>query len=293
MDEFRHGDYPVPASPREWKEITLPFSCQAALTGLRLDPNTSADYPLEIDSIVLRDLEPNDIAKFPADSALLTRTITASRAAGRMREAVLLMAKASVDDPKDTNLSLSVASCQAWFGQDKELAVTLLRIIANAKATNDVLACERAAKACSVLESKDQMVLDDALALGRTAVKLGAGGEWNLLALGMAEYRNGKFDDALEHLPLVDETNPDNGTINSISRFYRAMSLFRLGKQAEARPLAIEAASRMKTLPADEQNPMTDGITENNLVIWLAYKEAKALIHFDAVPPQKTKDVNK
>jgi hypothetical protein len=49
----------------------------------------------------------------------------------------------------------------------------------------------------------------------------------------------------------------------------------------------------MKTLPADEQNPMTDGITENDLVIWLAYKEGKALIHFDAVPPQKAKDINK
>ena len=35
-----------------------------------------------------------------------------------------------------------------------------------------------------------------------------------------------------------------------------AMSLFRQGKEDEARQLAIEAASKMKPVPKDEKNPL-------------------------------------
>src|SRR5439155_4399370 len=58
FDGSRHRDYPVQASSGEWREITLPFSCKEALKQLRLDPNTASEHPLEIDSIVLRHIEP-------------------------------------------------------------------------------------------------------------------------------------------------------------------------------------------------------------------------------------------
>jgi len=53
------------------------------------------------------------------------------------------------------------------------------------------------------------------------------------------------------------------------ARFYHAMSLFRQGKEDEAR----------KSL--------------EDLILWLACKEAKALIQFDAAPPPKVKDGKK
>ena len=62
------------------------------------------------------------------------------------------------------------------------------------------------------------------------------------------------------------------------------MSLFRQGKPDEARKVAIAAAAKMKPLPADEQNPLAGGANADDLILWLAYKEAKALIHFDAPP---------
>ena len=62
------------------------------------------------------------------------------------------------------------------------------------------------------------------------------------------------------------------------------MSLFRQGKKDEARKLATEAAAKMKPLPADEQNPLAGGADHDDLILWLAYKEAKALIGFDAPP---------
>ena len=59
--------------------------------------------------------------------------------------------------------------------------------------------------------------------------------------------------------------------------FYRAMSLFRQGKEAEARKLASEAVARMKPLPADENNPLNGGANADDLILWMAFKEANAL----------------
>ena len=63
------------------------------------------------------------------------------------------------------------------------------------------------------------------------------------------------------------------------------MSLFRQGKRDEGRKLATEAVARMKPLPADENNPLAEGIDDGDLIMWLAYKEAKAMLPFDAAPP--------
>ena len=62
------------------------------------------------------------------------------------------------------------------------------------------------------------------------------------------------------------------------------MSLFRQGKNDEARKLAIAAAAKMKPLPDDEQNPLSGSASLDDLILWLAYKEAKAMIKFDAAP---------
>ena len=77
--------------------------------------------------------------------------------------------------------------------------------------------------------------------------------------------------------------------VTGTAAFYRAMSLFRQGKNDEARKLATEAAAKMKPLPADEQNPMAGGADHDDLILWLAYKEAKALIGFDAPPAAPAK----
>ena len=95
------------------------------------------------------------------------------------------------------------------------------------------------------------------LALGRKAVKLNRG-PWELLALGMAEFRNGHFAAAAEALLAAAKAGKDVNAAG-IAAFYRAMSLFQQGKKDEARKLATEAAAQMKPLPKDEQNPLLAG----------------------------------
>jgi hypothetical protein len=62
------------------------------------------------------------------------------------------------------------------------------------------------------------------------------------------------------------------------------MSLFQQGKKDEAREVASKAATQMEPLPRDEQNPLLDRGVPDHLILWLAYKEAKAMIGL-ADPP--------
>ena len=123
------------------------------------------------------------------------------------------------------------------------------------------------------------------LALGRKAAELNKG-PWDLLALGLAEYRNGKFDG--ESLLAAAKASEDPRAAGAAS-FYRAMALFRQGKTDEAKDLAAKTAAGMDPpLPADEQRPVLPH-GSSDLILWLAYKEAKALIGFDAPPAAPAK----
>jgi tetratricopeptide (TPR) repeat protein len=249
--------------------------------------------PIEI----LEEARNDEVKTLGADHSTTVATtlklVEAYVAGGRTRESVPLQASASSADPKDTILALRVAAMQAWFGQDKELAATRKRLLAFARGTTDSGTCEQVAKACSICASTDKADLDAALTLARNGVELGKGGqwrEWRLLALGMAEYRSGNYAAANEAMLAAVKAEPENPIVEGLSGFYRAMSMFRMGKQDEARKLAIETAAEMKPLPKDEQNPLTDGAYYDTQIMWLAYKEAKAMIKFDVAPPPKGKN---
>jgi tetratricopeptide (TPR) repeat protein len=226
----------------------------------------------------------------PNDGYVLARLAAAYQAAGRTREAVPHLAALSAAQPQDTDLLLKVAALQAWFAQEKEFAVTRRRALATARGTRDASLAERTAKAVSLLPSTDRADVESALALARTAVALVKGGKYNLLALGLAQYRSGNDVAAEEALVAVaKEGSP--AWLPGIAVFYRAMSLFRRGKPGEARKLAAGAAARMKPFPRDEENPLAAAGPDasgnrhaDNLILWLAYKEAKAVIQFDATP---------
>ena len=49
----------------------------------------------------------------------------------------------------------------------------------------------------------------------------------------------------------------------------------------------------MKPLPKDEKNPLAGDAYYDDLILWLANKEAKALIKFDAAPPPKAENDKK
>jgi hypothetical protein len=123
---------------------------------------------------------------------------------------------------------------------------------------------------------------------GYTAVRLGKQNSYSDLALGMALYRSGNYSAADEALLAAAYAGANDAYLPGMSKFFQAMSQFRQGNEKNARKLALEAAAKMKPLPADEQNPPLMGVRYNDdLILWVAYKEAKALIHFDTAEPPK------
>ena len=96
-----------------------------------------------------------------------------------------------------------------------------------------------------------------------------------------------------EALLAAMKAGPNNRRVMDTSSFYRAMNLFRQGKPDEAQSVAAEAAAKMKPLPKDENNPLAGNATHDHLILWLACKEAKALIQFDTAPPPKAENDKK
>jgi tetratricopeptide (TPR) repeat protein len=183
---------------------------------------------------------------------------------------------------------LEVAAQQAWLGQEQEWATTCERALSLARDTKIALVADKVAKICSLRPSNDKR-RRAALLLARRAVELGKGDQFFLpyfqLTLGMAEYRSGNFDKADAALLAAMESGKDNPHIAGTSAFYRALSLFRQGKSDAARQLATQAAAKMKPLPKDAKNPLADAKSpltdDDDLILWLAYREAKDAIKFD------------
>jgi hypothetical protein len=208
-------------------------------------------------------------------------------AAGRTQDALVHLVALSAAKSEDIWLFTKLATLQAWFGLDKELAETCRRGLESAKNTTDAGTADRVAKVCCVLPSTETAQLEAALELARKAVQLSKGGQngsWFQMALGMAEYRNGHFAEANAALMLATKGNGDNPLVAGTSSLYRAMSLFRQGKEDEARKLATAAAAKMKPLPKDEKNPLADNAYPDDLILWMAFKEAKSLIKFEPPP---------
>jgi WD40 repeat protein/tetratricopeptide (TPR) repeat protein len=223
------------------------------------------------------------------DDSLLAKLVTAYGSAGRVREAVQQLTTLSSANPQDTKLFMRVAVLQAWLGQDGELADTRSRGLALAKNTTDPFTAERVAMGCCVVPLTDKSQREAMLTLAKKAVELGKASPsfpYFQMALGMAEYRSGNYAAADEALEAATRTGPNHPGVTGTSAFYRAMSQFRQGSKDEARKHAVSAAVKMKPLPKDN-NPLAGGvITEADLILWLAYKEAKAMIQFDAAVPQ-------
>jgi tetratricopeptide (TPR) repeat protein/tRNA A-37 threonylcarbamoyl transferase component Bud32 len=200
-------------------------------------------------------------------------------AAGRPREARALLEECSAASRKDPERSWQLAALQAWFGHDEGYAATRQRILAFARETDDATLAIRAAQAGALRPSTDGAVLEAVLALGRKALGLHEG-QRERLALGMAEFRSGHFAAADEALRSAATAGPDV-TAAGIAAFYSAMSLFQQGKKDEAREVAAMASATMRPLPKGQHGPMAGNSAADNLILWLAYEEAKAMIGFD------------
>jgi hypothetical protein len=224
------------------------------------------------------------------EQKVLTAEAAAEReiAAGRTQDALVHLATVSAARPEDWELALKLAALRAWFGQDQELADACGRALESAKGTSDPTTAHAVVRMCCLRPTSDKARQEAALALAKKAGELDETNSFCRLTLAIAEYRSGHFAEAEAALMAVTTGAKNHPHLAGPSAFFRAMILFRQGKPDEARKLAAEAA-RMSQLPADEKNPLAGGASTDSLILWLAHKEAKGLIGFDATLPAPPK----
>ena len=231
----------------------------------------------------------------PPEQKVLTAQAAAEReiVAGRTQDALAHIATVSAARPEDWELALKLAALRAWFGRDQELADMCGRALESAKVTSDPAAEHAVALICCLRSTPDKARQEAALALARKALERDKDDPFCRLTLGIAAYRNCHFAEAEAALVAAAKGDEMNAVLTGQVSFFRAMILFRQGKPDEARRLAFEAAKTVG-LPNDEKNPLlppprgeTNPLTgplTDILILWLAHREAKALIGFDPIP---------
>ncbi len=221
----------------------------------------------------------------PATLRAMTTLTDSYGALGRGREAVAILEKTVETNPKDTIAWLKLASWETWLGLEAEYEATRRRVVQQAEGTDVASTAERAARVYCLRSSTDGALLAKALNLARRGVELGKNDPylpWSQVALGIAEYRNGQYAAAEGTLAVLEQAAGGQDYLQGTTRLFRAMSLFQLDRLEEARKLLRQVEAQMPPLPKDEGKPMI--AIHDNLIWWLAYKEAKALIEGPAAP---------
>ena len=141
-----------------------------------------------------------------------------AEAEAEFRTALAIYQKLADDNPAVTEFRSGLALClkhfaalQAWFGQDAEWRTTCRRALEYAR-NGDHFTLEQVSSACCLRPSADPEQLKTALDLARRAVKLDKGKwgyDWRQMALGMAEYRNGRYAEADKTLAAAAETGAE------------------------------------------------------------------------------------
>jgi tetratricopeptide (TPR) repeat protein len=214
-------------------------------------------------------------------------------AAGQCDQAVSLLTNAA-GKSGNSLVDLQLAACQAWYGKDADYTATCQRFLEWAKDTTKPKVAQRASEAASIRPQADPQMRDAALLLVKRAVELGQRDNSpqlpeSQMVLGMAEYRSGHYPQAEQALVAVAKTasSQDKDTrarIEGVACLYRAMSLFRQGKETDAQALFSATEATMKPLPADEQKLTFSEASQDNFILWLAYKEARALLTHSVSP---------
>ncbi|MEO8351265.1 MAG: hypothetical protein ABI680_06000, partial [Chthoniobacteraceae bacterium] len=145
---------------------------------------------------------------------------------------------------------------------------------------------ERAAKIACLRPIAEPRIRTAVLAVAKRTVENGRGetdAPWYQLALGMAEYRDGNYVAAEAALSAAVQTASSLGPIaqariEGTANFYRAMGLFQQGKRAEARALFTTTEAVMAPLPTDEDTSAIVKSDHDDVILWLACKEARALL---------------
>jgi hypothetical protein len=201
-----------------------------------------------------------------------------------------MLTRTSIDNPGRTLDALRLAVFQIWFEKKTEHQATSKRLIKRAEQTSENSAASRyAGLVCCLHPSGDPELSAWALRMAQNALSHSEDAwqeAWCHQTLALAHYRLSDYEKAAQELIQVDdaaERIPDSlfkykPPLQTFARFTRSMILFREGKREDAQFHFSEGEKEMKPLPVDHRLVFENSEAIDNLLVWLVYKEARALL---------------
>jgi hypothetical protein len=211
--------------------------------------------------------------------------IASQRADKLVDEILSFLARRSID-PEDRNQLLETALLHGWFNKRSEHADESRRLVEAAERSADPVGMFHAAVAVCAYPSNDRAMIDRALGLARRAAAATRGSAteyWFQLTFGLAAFRAGGLDiEAEEALRrAIDAVGKLDSSLErpaqASAKLILSMVLYRNGKRPDALALFSEIEQVAK-LPADDRQILEPDSALDLLMVWIPYKEAKALL---------------
>jgi tetratricopeptide (TPR) repeat protein len=215
-----------------------------------------------------------------------------SEAGFALKEALDLVGRSTATKPMPDQISFTVlkhAALQVLYGLEAEHGILSRQMIDWAEQQPRYGQKGRAARMLNIRPVDDPHLQATALTLARSAL---AGSPtnalclWYQLNLGLAEFRSGQYAEAERTLLRSEQDGPERWRTSArvcTSKFYRAMILARQGNESGARQLFAEAEAAMDPVPPVVHHALALGADCDELMLWIAYKEAKAALN----PPSR------
>ena len=223
-------------------------------------------------------------------SQATTQAHDAKQADALVDELLAILTRRSIAAPEKTLETLKLAVFQIWLGRKSEHIATYRRLMEWAKRKADQGdPNEHAALAWCLDPTADPALRAHSLGLAQKAVAL-ARTEWHQgwyqRALAMANYRSRDFQESENALNRAEPMSQYfegwqlayKQHFDITIRFLRSMILFHNGKRQQARELFAQAELDMKPLPVDPRQVFESASAFDDIMVWLAYKEARELL---------------
>ena len=217
----------------------------------------------------------------PQTLGALTALADGYVAANRTRQALPHWKMVTDNTPAETSIALKLTTLQAWFNQGDEFTAASRHLLRRATAETNALRLARFATAINLMPSPDRAQAESNLDLAKKALALNldpSRSAAHRLAVGMSEYRLQHFSAAFSTLEAITKESQNTSTTTLTAAFFQCMSLVHLGRREEAHALFQSVQSKLRPLPRDPENPLREGVREEDLTAWIASKEAASLL---------------
>ena len=185
----------------------------------------------------------------------------------------------------DRIYDIRLAALLVWCGRTEEHAAMTARLLASTADTAKAGEANCVAKLACLRPLPDAAARQAALELARRAVQLGQQDSllpWYHLSLGMAEYRQGNFPAADAALLAAGagaekSSRKQRPFMQGAAKFFRVMSFLQQQQRTQAEQIFNDTVATMKPAP-DTACLLVGGANQDDLVLWLAWKEAAAAL---------------